>query len=281
MTKDEETLVALVRRASDGERAAAEALVSRVSDDVYNLALRMLGHVADAEDATQEILIIVLTHLGSFEGRSAFRTWVWRIAARHLLRVRQGRREAVSFDAIAERLREGESAPPLDVASAEEQLLVREIEIGCTQGMLLALGREERVAFILVAILNLSGDEAAAVLELEPAALRKRVSRARARLGDFMRAHCGLVDESNACRCARQAPVALAHGLVQLGQLDHAMHPTRAPRPPRLAEHVRDVDQLQRVVAVFRDHPDYAAPSLLHDQIRALINSGRFGVLDA
>ena len=79
-----------------------------------------------------------------------------------------------------------------------------------------------------------------------------------------MRAHCGLVDESNACRCARGAGRA-GTGLVQLGQLDHAMHPTRAPRPPRLAKHVRDVDQLQRVVAVFRNHPDYAAPSLLHD----------------
>ena len=83
----------------------------------------------------------MLTHLGSFEGRSAFRTWVWRIGfARHLLRVRQGQREAVSFSAIAERLREGESAPPLDVASAEEQL-ARYDGIGCRARMFLALGR--------------------------------------------------------------------------------------------------------------------------------------------
>ena len=83
------TLEALAQRAAAGDRAAAEALVAAVSGDVYNLALRMLGHVADAEDAAQEILIIVITHLGSFEGRSSVRTWVWRIASRHLLRVKR------------------------------------------------------------------------------------------------------------------------------------------------------------------------------------------------
>jgi RNA polymerase sigma factor (sigma-70 family) len=281
MTMDETSLETLARRAADGERVAAEALLAAVSGDVYNLALRMLGHVADAEDAAQEILLILLTHLGSFEGRSAFRTWVWRIASRHLLRVRQGRREQVSFDAIAGWLAEGEAAATPDTASAEQQLLVREIEIGCTQGMLLALGREERVAFILVELLGLSGDEAAAVLELAPAALRKRVSRARARLGEFMRAHCGIVDEANACRCARQLPVALAHGLVEPGKLQYATHPVRVDKGSLLAVRVRELDHLQRAVDVFRAHPDYAPPSLLTDKIRDLIESGRFGVLDA
>jgi len=275
-----DTLAKLAQRAAAGDRAAAEAVVATISSDVYNLAMRMLGHAADAEDATQEILVVVLTHLGSFEGRSAFRTWVWRIASRHLLRVRQGRREVVSFEVIAERLAEGAGAalPSTPSPSPEDQLLVREIEIGCTQGMLQALGREERLAFILVEILGLAGEEAAEVLELEPAALRKRCSRARARLAGFMRAHCGLVDEGNACRCARQIPVALQHGLIRRDQLTHANHPVRSPG---LAERVLEVDELQRAVAVFRGHPDYQAPPVLHDRIRTLIGSGRFRILDA
>ena len=276
-------LEALARRAAGGERAAAESLVAAVSDDVYNLALRMLGHVADAEDAAQEILMIVLTHLGSFEGRSAFRTWVWRIASRHLLRTRRGRREDMSFDDIAELLQAGAATTtsPPEPRTAEQQLLVREIEIGCTQGMLLALGREERVAFILVEILGLSGEETAAVLELEAPALRKRLSRARVRLGDFMRRHCGLVDEGNGCRCARQVPIAVGRGLVNPARLTFAAHATRDGRSAPLAARVREVDDLQRAVSLFRDHPDYSAPSQLRDGIRALIHSGRFGVLDA
>ena len=62
---------ALARRAADGERDALSALVSRMQHPMYRLALRFLGHPDDAEDACQEILIRIVTHLGSFEGRSS------------------------------------------------------------------------------------------------------------------------------------------------------------------------------------------------------------------
>src|SRR5215831_9751998 len=84
-----EELVAWVRAAAAGDREAAEEVLRAVQDRVYRLALRMLGHPQDAEDAAQEILIIVLTHLGSFRGESSFFTWVWRIAARRLIEVKQ------------------------------------------------------------------------------------------------------------------------------------------------------------------------------------------------
>src|SRR6266700_3174680 len=97
----------LARAAAAGDKAAAQDILSALEDDVYGLALRMLGHPADAEDAAQEILVIVLTHLGSFRGESSFRTWVWRIAAHHLSRVRKGRRETISFELLDERLKTG------------------------------------------------------------------------------------------------------------------------------------------------------------------------------
>ena len=87
-----------IRAATAGDKAAAGAVLDAIQDDVYELALRMLGHPADAQDAAQEILLIVLTHLGSFRGDSSFKTWVWRIAANHLSRVRRGRREVLTFD---------------------------------------------------------------------------------------------------------------------------------------------------------------------------------------
>jgi len=83
----------LARRAVEGDRAALEALVGAISDDVYRLAMRMLGHPADAEDACQEMLIKVVTHLGSFRGESGLRTWVWKVATNHLASVRRSRRE--------------------------------------------------------------------------------------------------------------------------------------------------------------------------------------------
>src|SRR5262249_33700757 len=95
-------LTDLVRAAAAGDKEAARAVIDAGADDVYELALRMLGHPADAEDATQEVLVIVVTHLGSFRGESAFSTWVWRIAANHISRVRRGRREIVTFELLDE-----------------------------------------------------------------------------------------------------------------------------------------------------------------------------------
>lgn len=51
----------------------------------------MLYHPQDAEDATQEILVNILTRLSCFEGRSSFRTWLYRIAVNHLLNIRRAR----------------------------------------------------------------------------------------------------------------------------------------------------------------------------------------------
>src|SRR5882672_810061 len=90
-------LATQARAAAAGDKLAVRIVLDAIKDNVYALALRMLGHPADAEDAAQEILVIVLTHLGSFRGESAFTTWVWRIAANHVLRVRRGRREIVTF----------------------------------------------------------------------------------------------------------------------------------------------------------------------------------------
>ena len=82
--KMNEELQALVDKATSGDKTALETLIVNVQDIVFNLSLRMLGTFADAEDATQDILLKMITHLSSFRGDSAFTTWVFRIAANHL-----------------------------------------------------------------------------------------------------------------------------------------------------------------------------------------------------
>src|SRR3954467_13797363 len=109
-------LVERARAAATGDKEAVQDVLLAVQDDVYALALRMLGHPTDAEDAAQEILVIVLTHLGSFRGESSLRTWVWRISVNHLSRVRKGRRETITFEALDERLRTGLNTAELDPA---------------------------------------------------------------------------------------------------------------------------------------------------------------------
>ena len=253
------------------------AVVEAVQDPVYRLALRMLGHPADAEDAAQEILVIVVTHLGSFRGESAFMTWVWRIAANHLARARRGRREVLAFDLLGERLRTGLADEPIDPDDPEAELLTRELRLRCTEAMILCLDRELRIAYLLGDIFELSGQDAAMVLDIEPATYRKRLSRARRQLYGFMRSWCGVFDPANPCRCSRQVACAIERGIVDRSELAFAAHPVR---PPRAAVE-RATDELTglfRVAQTLR-HPDYRAPDALVETIRSLLDARRLELL--
>ena len=64
--------MALVKLAISGDRKALEELINSVKDRIYNLSIRYLWHPQNAEDATQEILIKIITNLSSFEGKSLF-----------------------------------------------------------------------------------------------------------------------------------------------------------------------------------------------------------------
>src|SRR6516162_10471136 len=142
----------LVARARSGDRGTLEDIIERHQAWIYNIALRMLFHPQDAEDATQEILIKVLTRLSSFEGRSSFRTWLYRIVVNHLLNTRRSRVEdpAISFRMYGEEL---DKTPDLDLpdpkdGSPDANLLVTEAMLACTSGMLLCFDREQRLAYI-------------------------------------------------------------------------------------------------------------------------------------
>jgi RNA polymerase sigma factor (sigma-70 family) len=279
----DETLEDLAARALRGDKAALSTLVAALQDDVYGLAFRMLGHRADAEDATQEILVKAVTHLGSFAGKSKLSTWVYRIAANHLISMRRGRREMFSFEMmegfIAQGLAAQDAAPP---PTGETRVLEEEVRLGCTQGALLSLDREHRVAFVLGALLDLPGDVAAEVLEVEPAAYRKRLSRARARIAEFMGKACGIADEKNPCRCAKQIGPSIAAGMIDPQSLVYITHPAKRARDPRLLEYVAEMKDLEgRATALVGGHPEYVASEGLVERIRALIDSGRFTLLDA
>ena len=80
----DEQLVAEARR---GDEAAFERLVERHRGEIYAHCYRMLGSVQDAEDAVQESLLAAWRGLPGFEGRSALRTWLYRVATHCCLRL--------------------------------------------------------------------------------------------------------------------------------------------------------------------------------------------------
>ena len=89
----------------------------------------------------------------------------------------------MTFESFGQDLADGlVDVPAARSAEPDQRLLEEEVKIGCTRGMLLCLDREERLAYILGDVFELRSDEAGLVLDISPAAFRKRLSRARERL---------------------------------------------------------------------------------------------------
>lgn len=281
-TIGESDLETRVERAKQGDRAALEAVVEGIRHRVYNLALRMLWHPADAEDATQEILIRIVTHLGSFRGESAFTTWVYRVASNYLLttRKRRAEREELTFARFAAQLDEG--LAPEDPGPAHEvelRLLVEEVKIGCTQGMLLCLDRDHRLAYILGEVFGLPSAEAATIAGVTPVAYRKRLSRARARLHGFMERRCGLVNPASPCRCVRRVDHAIKIGRVDPSRLLFAGRPVQPAVEASTLHAVREMEQLHSAADVLRGHPKYAAPGQAAAIVRELLAPSRLELM--
>lgn len=257
----------LVVRAADGDQDALTEVTRRVQDPVYKLSLRMTGSVADAEDASQEILIRIVTRLATFNGEAALVTWAYRIAMNHLINMHnRPRRELLTFDGYRQDLLDGLAAPAY--TGPDGQLFADEIRLLCTQALLQCLDAEGRATYVLGEVIQLSGAEAAWVLGTNPAAYRKRLERVRRQVRDAMSRRCGLLDQAAPCRCGKRINYALEKG--RIGPV-YATHPTSDAKQAAVdLSHLRDVGELMR------SHPDYAAPQARVDAVLALAGSGRY-----
>ncbi|GAB4529485.1 MAG: hypothetical protein OHK0046_49430 [Anaerolineae bacterium] len=222
----------------------------------------------DAEDATQEILIKVITNLASFRGESAFETWVHRVAVNHLMNLKQRLVENLTFEEGAVHL--GRAAVQPAYEGPEQHLLAEEVKMSCTTSMLICLSRPMRMAYILGEIVGLSTTEAAYALEVTPEAFRKRLSLARADLRAFMSAHCGLFNPENPCRCEKKINYDVAISRMNPKQLRFADKGSARAHAPQI---VAGVERLRDDVAIFRSHPEYQAPERLLAGLKALIAS--------
>ncbi len=110
--------VELVARAVDGDKAALEEVICLLQDPLYRLALRMVRRPSDAEDATQEILIGVITRLAAWRGESKLLTWAYRVGVNYLLNLRRGsggEATSLSFDEFRDGWRKAWPTPTTEV----------------------------------------------------------------------------------------------------------------------------------------------------------------------
>lgn len=176
MSEGDDTDEELIHRSAGGDRAAFDALVVRHGGALLRFAARSCGSETRAADAVQDGLLAAWRGAGTFRGDAAARTWLFQIVVHACRR------------AVRRRAGEPEHHAPLDEAAGvpaggpvEEQLAARQV----TRAMERALGEmtpEAREVLLLRDVEGLSGAEAAAALELDLAAMKSRLHRARLEL---------------------------------------------------------------------------------------------------
>ena len=221
--KTNQEMQALVGQATAGDKKALETLVAGVQDMVFNLSLRMLGTFADAEDAAQDILLKMITHLSSFRGDSAFTTWVFRIAVNHLKNYKKHMfaRFPLSFEYYGDDIENGKLQDVPDLTqNVEKELLAEELKMSCTNVMLQCLDAESRCIFILGTMFQLDSRIAGEILEMTPEAYRQRLSRARRKMADFLGQYCGEYGGGR-CKCKDRVNYAIQNHRIHPLQLDY------------------------------------------------------------
>ena len=250
--------IALVRLGIEGDKKALQNLVVRHQLFVYNLALKMTNMREDAEDLTQEVFIKAITSLSKFEGKSNFRTWLYRITVNHFLNSKKRKPEynVVNFESYFNSI---DNMPNSDLNEQEESELketIEELRINCTAGMLMCLSKEQRMVYILGELFNIGHNLGGEILEISPGNFRIKLMRARKDLYEWMNNRCGLVNKNNPCRCSKKTRSYIKAGKVDPDNLQFNTgfrFKVREFSNENALELTNTIDELNR--NVFQSHP--------------------------
>ncbi len=277
--KTNEELQALVGEATAGDKKALEALIAGVQDIVFNLSLRMLGTFADAEDATQDILLKMITHLSSFRGDSSFTTWVFCIAANHLKNYKKHMfaKYPLNFAYYGDDIEHAQIQDVPDLTqNVEKDILAEELKLSCTNVMLQCLDVESRCIFILGTMFRIDSRIAADILEMTPEAYRQRLSRVRKKMADFLGEYCGEYG-SGRCRCRDRVNYAIQRHRINPLQLDY-MTATEIPVQTMMdvKNAMEDIDDLSQDFSFCKP---YESPERTKHLIQEFLDSTQLSII--
>ena len=276
-TKENQELSTLIDQATTGNKAALEAVLADVQDLVFNLSLRTLGTFHDAEDASQDILLKVMTHLSSFKGESAFTTWVFRIAVNHLKDYKKHMfaQFPLSFEFYGDDIRNGKLHDIPDLTqNVEKAILAEELKLSCTNVMLQCLDPESRCVFILGTMFQVDSRIAGDILGITPEAYRQRLSRVRKKMADFLSEYCGAYG-NGACHCADRINYAIQSHRLAPDRLDF----TTAKPSDTAAEVTAAMEEIDGYSQQFSFCRTYQSPERLKQMLQDFLNGPAFSTV--
>ncbi len=183
---DNETVV----RVQNGDLDAFEALINRHSRRVYRTLLATLGNQEEARDAMQDTFLKAFQHLGDFQGRSRFSTWLVSIASNTGLQLLRERKRVQSLDDDGVETDEGFRPRQIRAWSDNPEQLCSKAELrALVEEHVMKLPIKYRVVVMLRDIEQVSIEEAAVALGLGIQALKSRHLRGRLMLREALTPH--------------------------------------------------------------------------------------------
>lgn len=272
-----EELLALIEKATAGDKESLETVILSVQDLVFNLSLRMLGSFPDAEDATQDILLKIITRLSSFKGESAFSTWVFRIAANHLKNYQKHMfaKFPLSFEFYGNDIKNGkiDDVPDL-MQNVEQSILAEELKLSCANVMLQCLDAESRCIFILGTMFKADSRIAGDILGITPEAYRQRLSRIRSKMADFLKEYCGEYGNGT-CRCKHRINYAIKNHRINPSQL----YFTTAVPMETMVEVKEAMEEIDDLSQKFSFCKTYQSPESLTKFIQKFLDGTSYSVV--
>ena len=159
----------LVRQFLEGQRGAANALVDRYQRRLFNVALRMLGDVQDAEDVTQTVFLNAFAKLDTYDPKYRFFSWIYRMSVNESLNALKRRKRSVTLEDLPIPAPEAAADRAAEAHDRVEQAL-------------LSLKPNDRAVVVLRHLESLSYEEIAKVLQIPVKTVKSRLFTARDRL---------------------------------------------------------------------------------------------------
>ena len=272
-------LLTLIEQATAGNKDALETIILSVQDLVFNLSLRMLGTFPDAEDASQDILLKVITHLSSFKRDSSFSTWVFSIAINHLKNYKKHMfaKFPLSFEFYGDDILNGKIDDVPDLTQdVEKSILAEELKMSCTNVMLQCLDVESRCIFILGTMFKVDSRIAGDILGITAEAYRQRLSRIRKKMADFLRDYCGEYGNGK-CHCINRVNYAIQNHRISPAHLDFTAATPISPQTMlEVKEAMESIDDLSEGFSFCKT---YQSPEALKQFIQKFLDGTALSVI--
>jgi RNA polymerase sigma factor (sigma-70 family) len=279
---NDSTDTVLIDKVLNGDKVSLNDLLSKHQDFIFNIALKMLNNVADAEDATQEVLIKIVTQLSKYDKTKAqFRTWLYRITFNHVLNMKENQYETVvtDFNTFFSYIDQTPALAVSDVEEKEMAELFEESKIACMAGMIMCLDRMQRLIYIVGEVFSIDHNLAAEIFETTPDNFRQKLSRARKDLYNWMHKRCGLVNLENSCRCKSKTKSFIEAGYVDpksLKWLSNYKHRVFEMSEAKLDEALDARDEIYR--NLYTSHPFKTSLRAI-EAYQAILNNKDFATI--